>query len=256
MEKERYSEPGPNSEITEDQEKSFYELFDGQPEAVFILSGDIKFKPNASTTEKSVYSSTAYSDSDAFGLLGGKSRVIAAAEIGKRFSDSLLIANSRSSNPEKPTHASVIASELCKYGIPEKRIIQQTESTTTVAEIVALIKLIRQNGWHNVAVVSNEYHLPRAQIFWEKINTMDIDDPELKEAIAYCHQEKIKINFIPAETILPYRDKRYSQLITEMKKTEVYQKRLENERIGVQRIERGEYIIDLHPPGDKEPRKK
>ncbi|MFA6587667.1 MAG: YdcF family protein [Patescibacteria group bacterium] len=186
--------------------------------------------------------------------MGGKARVIAAAEIGKYFPESKLISNSHSRDSEKPTHAAVIAEELQSAGIPAERIVQEEESIDTYSEIAELLKMIEANKWKNISVVTSDYHIPRAEKLYEHLAEISQQDSDIIAALQYCKDNEIKINFIAAETILPFRSKRYESIITQAKETEEYKKRVEFEAEGVDRIEKGLYQVDLHKPEDKEPR--
>jgi len=235
--KENFSNIPNEIEQVSEKEQAYQELFQGLPDAIFILSGSIVKKKK---TDR--YKSTAYSDTDDHGLLGGKARVIAAAEIGNHFQSSKLVTNSKTFKNGEPADAEVIAGELQRYGIPTERIIKQEKSDDTLEEIIELVKLAKEHDWKHIGVISSEFHIPRAQALYEHLHNFVKDDAEAHEALDFCKKNNTQVVFVTAENILPHRDKRYAALIDEVRQTEDYKRRVDSEQGGVEKILNDKYI--------------
>ncbi len=249
-------EQSPESEtnVESDKIELYKEIFCGEPDAIFVLSGEITKKPGDTLRP---YRSTSFATSDSFGMLGGKARVVAAAEVGKYLPNVKIVTTSRSMDPERseePTHAQVMAIELKHYGIPQDQIMLEEESTTTLTEIVEMIKLSRRNDWKHVGIISNAYHLPRVQAIYEHIQDFTNDDEVLEEALQFFRQNNLTISYVPAEEILPHRSSHFVKLIHQAQQSEEYLRRIESERIGLQKVKEKTYVKDQHTPEDKEPK--
>jgi hypothetical protein len=240
---------------TETNKSRLYEeMFNGEPDAIFVLNGEVVKKPN---NIRRPFQSTSFASSDNFGMLGGKARVIAAAEVGKYFSHTKIVATSHSLNPERskePTLAQVMANELEHYGIPENQIVLEEKSTSTLTTIVEMIKLAKENNWVHLGIISNDYHLPRVQAMYKHIQELINDDDALKEALQFCHQNDLSISFIAAEDILPHKSTHYIELIRQVQQSQEYLKRIESEKIGLEKIEGHAYLKDMHTPEEKDPK--
>lgn len=233
------SEFSPEPQPIREKENRYAEMFGGKPEAIFVLSGSITHHENSGR-----FTSSSYKDSDAYGILGGKARVIAAAEIGQYFPESILVTNSQSFESEHPSSAAVMADELKNYGIQTERIIKQDNSVTTLTEIIEMTKLAKQNGWSHIGIITNDYHLERAQALYDHLQELTNNDATVTQALEYCQANNVQIKFVAAEDILPMRDPRYAGLIEQARQTDEYKKRLRSEKIGVDHILNGTYLTN------------
>jgi uncharacterized SAM-binding protein YcdF (DUF218 family) len=207
-------------------------LLERPPEAIFVLSGNIVRKGNPGYP----YASTAYADGDAHGLLGGKARVIAAAELARRLPRAAIVTTSRVDSRDapveggRPTHARVMADELARLGVAPGRILLEEESTSTTTELIALIRMVAAHGWRDVAVVTSAYHVARARALFAALS------PSVDPAAAPS-----RVAFIAAEGILPLRSRHYRALIARMARTRAYERRVASERAGIAALARGAY---------------
>lgn len=254
----KYMEHGSfEHEINRDEKKRKYtELCGGTPTAIDILSSGIVKTGDASA----VYKSGSYADVDPHGLLSGtKGRVVAAAELAEVFPDAMVITNSFYPKDEEgaPTHAAVMGQELNRLGIKDARIIQQKESMSTFTELSELLKMIAENKWQHIVVVTNDFQCARAkemlsqmldaksQSIFKNPTTYSEDLARFhianKEVLNELESLRSSINFISAEDILPFRSKHYIKLIQEIRGSELYRKRSDVEKVAVEQLKTGVY---------------
>lgn len=222
----------PTTPITE----KYSEMMGGIPDVLFVLSGAITHKGNRNYE----YSSTSYADEDEHGILGGKARIIAAAELGKFFPEVTIVTTSRV-EPDQPTHASVMAKELIAMDIPESQIVLEERSNSTRTEIIEMVKLAQANGWRKIVVLSSDYHLPRIQEMFSNLKNLSNDEDEtFNEKLAWC-RGNVEIHFMAAEDILPIRNGHYASLVHKAGMTEQYRKRVASEQEGIEQMRNGQY---------------
>lgn len=221
------------------------EIFHGAPDAVFVLSGGI-IPQEGAERNREPYKTTAYSDLDNKGFLGGgKARVIAAAEASELFPDATIVATSLIPKEREmglPTHAEVIAEELALRGVAKKRIFKEEKSLNTITELIEMVKLAVMKNWQHVGVISNDYHLSRLkEMFARLADLADSADAEFASAYPMFQERKITTTFVAAEDILPLRSTHYVKLIEDAKKSEAYQNRVEAEAQGLKDLQEGKY---------------
>jgi hypothetical protein len=232
------------SQDKEKERREIERLCEGEPEAISILSGGIAKRDRGG--ENIRYTSGAYKDPDVAGLLsGGKARVIAAAEITHFYPQATVITNSKVYE-NAPSDARIMEQELERYGVPSTRILLQENSYSTFTELIELVKYVAENGWHHVAVVTNEFQIPRAQEFLRQIDTLRdpygaSEDPVFRAAIPAYHALKPKIVFVPAEAVLPLRDEHYQGVIDRAKASPEWEERVKREVSGLQKLQAGTY---------------
>lgn len=244
------------SRETETKEKIYERFCEGRPNAFYILSGGIT---KVKLDDEVKWRSGSYADLDPHGLAsGGKARVLATAELEQYFPQSVIVTNSHYEK-EAPTHAEVASQELVHYGVPQERIILHPESNSTFTELTDLVRMVVDKNWQHVAVVTNEFQIPRAEEMLrqilveeeleqqkEKIKTIYTEalsnfKRENREYILKFKQNKTKITFVAAENVLPHRDKKYLSLIEKARETDAYKKRVETERQAVEQLKAGVY---------------
>jgi len=213
----------------------------GETEAIFVLDADIR---EVKIGERKEYRPTSFTDLDAHGYLsGGHSRVIAAAEIARFFPEIKIVTTSYY-QPDKPIHAEIYAKELEKLCIPKEQIIMEKKSTSTLASLIELVKLAKNNDWSTISVLTSDYHVPRTKEMCCQLKNLaekfNLADEEFINSLKSL-RNRLKILYITAEEILPYRDKRYKKIIEAVKQTEAYKKRVEAEKQGLEQLKSGQY---------------
>ena len=231
----------------EEKREKYTELCGGKPEAIFVLSSGIVEK------SKGQYRSGSYAVRDNKGFLsGGKARSIAAAEIAQVFTEAPVITMSKTAVHE-PSQASVMAAEIQSKGIDKSRFVQLEQSHDTFSELLEIIKLIIERNWRHVVVVNNEFQIPRAELMLAQLSTLfesnESKFPEFKQAVSEYKLRKgqIKIVFVPAEQVLPFRRGVYGGLIKKVKESAMWQERVEKENKGVEDLEEGNYKLSERP---------
>lgn len=199
------------------------------PDAIIVLSGGSVPLGNGREGPAG-FRSTTYEERDAFGTLGGRARVEAAAVLATRFPDAVIVATCKRGN-EAITHAQIIAHELTELGVSRERILLEERSETTREQVKEALALAAERGWALIVFVSNEYHLPRVRAFSERMHPAP------------------SIEYISAESVLSEHDPEFASRFAMVKQTPAYQERLTAEKNGLEAIERGTY--ESAPPQDK-----
>jgi len=243
--------------LQEDKEfqkkRKIYEKIVGfAPEAIAILSGGAVKVVNKKG--EIIYHSTKIDEEDTFGILWGEARVIASAELSKYFPKAIIIATSAGVQGEQ-SHAEIMAGELEKLSVDSERIILEKISTNTLSQIGEIIKIIHKNNFRTIAIVTNGYHLPRARALYDYFDTLSSVEAKTIKFAKEIKKKEVKVQFIAAESILPYRDKKFTLMIKQMKKSLGYKKRVKNEIKGISMIESGEYGKSKTKEEDKIERK-
>lgn len=209
------------------------------PESIFVLSGGIIRKDDE-------YKSPSYSETDDHGLItGGKARSIAAAKISEIFPDINFVTTSRRLK-EEPTHASVVAAEMERFGAKQENIILEENSWDTYSEMIEMIKMAQREGWSRVAIVTNDYHVPRAKEFFIQLEKLSEQDKETMESISKFKQQ-VEVSFIPAEKILESTSGHYKNLISKVRESDNYKDRLAAEQRGIEALRSGDYQLGKDP---------
>ena len=228
---------------------AYEELCGGKPDAIAVLARTVREVGIVGRIRTGGYSEA---DVDQYKNVGGShGSVIATTELGTYFSDATLITNSTVDRGGGlvDKHAEVMAEELRRRGIAPERIIEQKKSSSTLTELLELIKLITGKGWRRVVVVLNEFHLPRAKAMLEHIDSVQPDHPYRKhegisEAVeAYKKMKDVHITFVAAEEVLSIIDPRYARVIDEARQTDHWKRTVDIEQNAVKQIEEGTYGV-------------
>lgn len=214
--------------------------FEGSPpEAVFILSGGI-VRVTGNGGER--FRSTSYRDFDVHGLCtAGKTRVVAAAELSRRYPGTYFVTTSRVES-DFPSHAEVMSTELHRLGVPMDRIVLEERSINTITELAEMPKLAQQFGWRSVGILTNLYHFPRIRLLLDQLPTIVPDsDAEFHDSWN-AFSAVGSISLVPAEPILRCRSPRYAKLIEVAERTQAFAGRLEAEERGCRQILDGSYV--------------
>lgn len=225
-------------------------ILETSPDAVFVLSGGIIGSPNVQDAQP--LRSTPYTEADHVGLFGGgEARVIAAAELSTLLPKALIVTNStvRTKGGKLEEHALVYAAELRAMGVPDGQIMEQVRSSSTATELVELLRLIKEKGWNRVVVITNDYHVPRAQAMYNNLKrlfTPEYDEAlsrEVAELVAYVRENDIQVALQDAESVLISSRPSYAPIIAGSKLTEAYAQRLVAEEQGTRQVLDGTYRL-------------
>src|SRR3990167_1060922 len=210
------------------------------------------------------YTPTSLTESDIHGsVTGAKTRFIAGSELYAQLKQNvadyeLTVITNTGSIKGSPIHAEVDAKYLEGLGVRETDIAMETSSTNTVENIAETILLAHDRNLHKLIILTNGYHLPRTITFYRSLQDDDLYEKrldhfftqKLNETLAkrgmnidgfFTIVRDMEIEFLSAESILPYRNKRYLNLIAQWKNSEEYQKRLNSELRGYTQLIEGTY---------------
>ena len=164
---------------------------------------------------------------------GSYERVVATSFLWKENQDAFVVVlggkGQMKNILDAPTLAEVIARELRELGVPEEKIIEERESGTTYQQLLALVKITKENSAEKITIVSNRYHLPR-------VLAMVHHAPELQEF------SLLNIMFQPAEDVLIANEPEKWKESIDFVYSSVEMKALtEKEKKGIQQIREGRY---------------
>lgn len=129
------------------------------------------------------------------------------------------------------TLSAIMKRELVAFGIPGSSILEESLSDNTYQSLRNLALLMRQCGLLEILLVSSGHH------HLERIGALLRHVPEfsgLKDAAT----------LVPAEEVVSARDPRLGALIRETYEKEPFPRILQDERAGVEQIERGTYKLE------------
>lgn len=218
--------------------------FDGQlPDVVFSHAGGMYFSEG-----RDMHRMTSYSQLTEHGqATGGRLRVIATAEIAEAIPETKIIANSFNRfDPEEPTIASVIKSELVKRGVDPSRIETEESSFSTVTQLVEMVKLAVQNKWQRIVSITNEFHVPRTTTMFEMLDSI-VDDAEFQETLTAFKEQGTEVQFITSEEVLRLVDARFTSYFEKVAQSEQYAHTVASEAKGLEDLKAGRYRIALTP---------
>lgn len=233
MERERSPQP--------ESKQEYYQELLGSPDAIVVLSGGTVERPRTDGTERR--SSTAYSDVDGSdAIVGGKGRVVAAAEVAPFFPEAAVVTTS-DSNDGPESDARIMASELARHGVRPDRIMLEERSVNTLTELAEMVKLAVRQRWQEVRVLTSDYHIPRVEEMFRQLPSLISAgrDPEFTAAWSEFQSRNISVRCVSAEEILPHRSPHYQTLIARVRQSPEYQRRVELERRGLQQLRDGTY---------------
>jgi len=154
------------------------------PDAIIVLAASIK--QNAFGQ----WVSTDLTDADnKIGAPGGKLRILATAILAKQYPTAIVVTSGGkgSDTPKNisrvcPLLAEILRDELIEYSVSGNRIVLEKNSNSTYQQLQKLKTLIVENGWQNVLVVTNRYHLARVRAMTESKFPKLVDLTELISA--------------------------------------------------------------------------
>lgn len=236
------------AEETPDLQEAIERLCEGQPDALYLLSG-ISEITNPETGEKT-YKPGSYKDVDWKGYMtAGKGRALAIVELAKCFPDAVVAVNSNTFgvyDPNAPTDAGVMAEYIENKGVPPERIMRQDRSSTTFTELIELVKYIAQYRWKHAVVVAGETQKPRAEEMLRQIATLQDpagawEDPDFRAALEEIKLIDPKITFVSAEGVLSLRGRLYASVIAAARNTETWKIREALDMKALEDLKTGKY---------------
>jgi uncharacterized SAM-binding protein YcdF (DUF218 family) len=200
-------------------------------DAVIVLGGGI-------VKDGERFVSTTYADSDPFGMLGGRMRIIAAAVLAKRQAANTFVFTTGVSaktiemfGAEAPSEADIYAKEFATQlgAISTKpNVVLEDRSQNTKGNMQESLDIVRTHSWRRIAYLSSRYHLPRSEAL------VSIVDPEISNQvdITYLSAEEIVREHLPGV---------YDQEINAAYASDAGLLRIQNEHAGLQAIFGGAY---------------
>ena len=132
-------------------------------EAVIVLCGGLR-------RDAGGYHPAGFTDSDPFGMLGSHIRIPAAAELYRAGCSGVFVFATGVSQrlrarfgPAVPAEAVVYAEHFRERAGDGPTVLVEAESVNTAGNVAAIARLARRHGWRQVAIVTNEYHVPRVR---------------------------------------------------------------------------------------------
>ncbi|SRR6266403_3561569 len=155
------------------------------------------------------YLPTDYRHHDQFGMLGGNMRILAATELVLQGATKRIVFTGGRSKkieaalgPEAPAEAEVykrrflrvleIEGKGRKFEPP--KIEKEERSANTVDNLREILLMTQERGWRTLAIVSNNYHIPRVKDLWKTI----LEEYRTAEKVS----PKLQVTFIKAEDYL------------------------------------------------------
>ena len=177
---------------------------------------------------------TNFEEGDNFGLVGDRLRVVAASYLHNDSPDERVIAlggrGQYNHIPDVPPIATVVKQELISLGVPEDKIVVETESGNTFQQLQALSLIIQKEGIKKTRIISNEYHLPRVKALTGLI-------AKLGEIVTCSNLELISAEHV----LLKNNPKKWKAAIESAYLSERMKRKIELEEKGVQMIKNGTY---------------
>ena len=162
-------------------------------------------------------------------------RVEAASELFKKHKGEVSIIASGGkgqlrNNPEAPTIASVIQSELVSLGVPKAAVKCEENSNNTYEQLKALENLLARESWPDITILTNQWQILRAQAFADTLQGLT------------DYTKEGKINFVAAEQVLIEADPEHWRVVIDTAyKSEEMKDRVKKEAEGVRAIKEGTY---------------
>jgi uncharacterized SAM-binding protein YcdF (DUF218 family) len=113
-----------------------------------------------------------------------------------------------------PAEAGVMANLLREDGVPEAAIIQEDRSHNTIQNVLYSLQIMRERGWRTAVLVTEPYHINRAQIIARDsglivYSSPATDSPDWQSPLARpikLAQDAVKLMYYQAKSTLGIRD--------------------------------------------------
>jgi hypothetical protein len=224
------------------------ELFEGDPEAVFILTGAMKDNrtPGKENLKSQRFESGSFSDVDQNSGLatGGKDRMLAAVEVQRAYPETTIVPMSRTRSPELPTYASVMRMEMERRGVPSEAVVEESESVDTITSFKQAARFVQEHNWKKVAFLSSAWHLPRSQALFNHIENFADTEEEVTLLNQFADQIRsgaLEVQFVSSDDILSSVSDKYRRLFEKVKVDPGIQARVALEAKALGQIQSGTY---------------
>lgn len=160
--------------------------------------------------------------------IGAHSRTRAAAELYKRGEVKYFITSTGKTHPDEdaPSEAAVMKAELVRFGVPPEAIIVEDRSLTTMGNAEEAAKIIREQDFKNIGVLTSSWHLRRTKAM---LDTQGLET------------EGRTIKLLSPERILMDKSPHYKKLIRYVYARESMKQRIKNEKQGYDALKSGTY---------------
>lgn len=198
------------------------------PNTIVVLAGGIKQDASGR------WESTDLTAKDsAEGAPGGKLRVFAGAVLAGEYPEAIVIASGgkgydvpKDAPKDRPFLAEILCDELVGSGVPESRIVLETNSHTTYQQLQQLELLVQEKALHKVVVVSSRWHLPRIETM------LAMKFPALRTGVLLVSAEEVLLETDPA---------RWGSAIEKAYASAFMRERIAKEKRGIAQIKNGTY---------------
>jgi hypothetical protein len=202
--------------------------------AVFVLGMNIRPTRNG-------YRPATYNDHDEFGMLGGEMNVIAATLLHEQQAAGTFVFSTGTSEktkaalgPDVPTEAEVYSQDFLQRikgsNQPAPKLILEANSVNTYSNLTEGIKLIKEQGWGKVAIMSARYHTPRVAALWQLARER--------------HPADVTADILTAEDVVTEAlPGIYDEMIAQAYASEWGRKRSQIEKHGLEDLRSGRYVI-------------
>jgi hypothetical protein len=167
---------------------------------------------------------------------GDRLRVVASAHLyrKKRIKPLLIASGGRGMLPlESPPVATILSKELGELGVPAKHIVTEARSGNTYEQLCECTPLLPELG--EIALVSNEYHLPRVRALIEHRSELAV----LKKLFLNG-----RLSLLSAEAVLIAADERkWKKDIEQWYRSPLVAEIVRKEKEGVSQITSGSYAF-------------
>lgn len=138
---------------------------------------------------------------------------------------------------DAPTLASVIKKELLQLGVPAESVVAEEKSNTTYEQLQECERMTVLRGWETVAIISNDYHLPRIQALCELVPKF----PHLKAGL-----ERGRVLLMSAEQVaIAHAPTRYRKMVEDAYRSNAMKMRKQREAQGVADLRAGRYAVSV-----------
>lgn len=222
------------------------------PDVIFLFSGGMTRDNGTNRTTENLHRATNYTDLTEHGLVtGGRTRVIATAAIARVIPDIPIVTDSYNRfDPTEPTMASVMGQELINRGVDGNRIIHETDSFSTVTQLIEMVNMANEHGWNDIDVIGTAWHFPRVSAMFENLETIvNYEDPAkeaaFKAALATFRERGVRVGFVSSENVMRIISPHYANYLDAAEASAPFQQTLAAETQGLADLQAGKYRIVL-----------
>lgn len=175
-----------------------------------------------------------YIEEDPGKIVGGHSRAIAVRQLfDERYAPRFIVTGGVQRDTDKDASRADILANLItqKYGVPDDQVVPITTVGNTLGNLHDTVSYLERNKAvlkkRKIGILSNDWHLPRAGIFFQ-------DHP-------YFTNNAIELVELSVEDILMRRSKRYKGWVEKVRNSDAMKIRIELEAQGIEDYFAGRY---------------